>query len=99
MIKIKTTTERLESKGGPVLAGKIAQMAGLTAVSSAVLACAGTIIASLYALLVQGDSAFEDASGLRENIFFLESLGLTRGRMQKKRYGFILRNSSPTRRR
>jgi hypothetical protein len=60
-----------------VLAGKIAQKIGLTAVSSTVLACAGTIIPALYALLVQENSAFEHASVLRENRFFLESLGLT----------------------
>jgi hypothetical protein len=41
------------------------------------LACVGTIIATLYALLVQGNSAFEHASVLRGNRFFLESLGLT----------------------
>ncbi|MDR0684793.1 MAG: hypothetical protein LBF83_06665 [Spirochaetaceae bacterium] len=77
MIKIETTTEKLESKGGLALAGKLAQKIGLTSVSSGLLAGAGTIIASLYALLVQGNSAFEDASALRGNRFFLESLGLT----------------------
>jgi hypothetical protein len=76
MIKVETTPERLESKGGLVLAGKMAQKIGLTTIKSGILACAGTIIASLYALLVQGDSAFEDASVLRGNRFFLESLGL-----------------------
>jgi hypothetical protein len=73
---IETTTERLESNGRLVLAGKIAQKIGLTAVSTAVLACAGTIIATLYALLVQGNRAFEDTSVLRGNRFFLGSLGL-----------------------
>ena len=58
MIKVETTPERLESKGGLVLAGKMAQKIGLTTIKSGILACAGTIIASLYALLVQGDSAF-----------------------------------------
>jgi hypothetical protein len=77
MIKIETTTERLKSNGGLVLVGKIAQKIDLTAASSTVLACAGTIIATLYAIIVQGNSAFEDASVLRGNRFFLESLGLT----------------------
>jgi hypothetical protein len=63
--------------GGLVLAGKITQKIGLTAGSSTVLACAGTIILTLYALLVQENSAFEHASVLRENRFFLKSLGLT----------------------
>jgi hypothetical protein len=76
MIKIETTTEKLESKGGLVLAGKVAQKIGLTTIKSDILACAGTIMASLYALMVQGNSAFEDASVLRGNRFFLESLGL-----------------------
>jgi hypothetical protein len=62
--------------GGLVLAGKIAQKIGLTAVTSTVLAGAGTIIASPYAIMVQGNSAFEDTSVLRGNRFFLESLGL-----------------------
>ena len=51
MIKIKTTKERIESKGGLLLAGKIAKISGLGAIRSSVMTKAATIITSPFGLM------------------------------------------------
>ena len=48
MIKIESTTETIESKGGLILAGKIAKKAGLARIKSALANNAGAVIVSLF---------------------------------------------------
>jgi len=76
VIKIQTTTEAIESKGGLLLAGKIAMKAGLGAIKSTVMKKAGTIITSLYGLMVEGRTDFESMGEKRGSLFFKEAMGL-----------------------
>ena len=76
MIKIQTTTEMIESKGGLLLAGKIAVMAGLAKIHSAVKKTAANIIVSLFALMIEGKTDFESMADKRGSLFFKEALGL-----------------------
>ena len=77
MIKIQTTTEAIESKGGLLLAGKIAMIAGLGAIKSTVIKNAGAIITSLYGLMMEGKTDFESMGEKRGSLFFKEALGLS----------------------
>ena len=74
MIKIETTTETIESKGGLILAGKIARKVGLGNIQSGIVKTAGTIILSLFGLMVEGKSDFESIGEKRENLLFKEAL-------------------------
>ena len=76
MIKIETTTETIESKGGLLLTGKIALKAGLGAIKSLVMEKAGAIIITLFGIMVEGNSDFESIGAKRGSQFFKESLGL-----------------------
>jgi len=76
VIKIKTTTEMIESKGGLLLAGKIAVMAGLAKIHSAAKKTAANIIISLFALMMEGKTDFERMAEKRGRLFFKEALGL-----------------------
>ena len=76
MIKIKTTTEKIESKGGLLLAGKIALIAGLKNIKSIALKKAGDIITSLFGLMVEGKTDFESMGEKRNSQFFQEALNL-----------------------
>ena len=76
MIKIQTTTETIESKGGLLLAGKIARNTGLINIFSTTMKKAGNIITSLFALMVEGKTDFESMNEKRGSIFFKEALGL-----------------------
>jgi len=76
VIKIETTTEMIESKGGLLLAGKIAIMAGLAKIHSAVKKSAANIIISLFALMMEGKTDFESMDEKRRSLFFKEALGL-----------------------
>ena len=76
MIKIQTTTDTIESKGGLILAGKIAKKAGLGSIQSATLKSAGTIITSMYGLMTEGNSDFEGMGEKRGSLFFKEALDL-----------------------
>ena len=76
MIVIKTTTEKIESKGGLYLAGTIAKKIGLTGITSGVLPNAASVISSLFAGMIQGHTGFENVnSGYKEN-FYSDSFGL-----------------------
>ena len=77
MIKIETTTETIESKGGLLLAGKIAMNAGLKNISSIAMKKAGEIVTSLFGLMVEGKTDFESMGEKRKSLFFKEALGLT----------------------
>ncbi|MDR0447671.1 MAG: IS1380 family transposase [Treponema sp.] len=76
MIKIQTTTESIESKGGLILAGKVAVKSGLKDIKSLIVTNAGTIITSLFGLMVEGRSDFESMGEKRGSLFFKEALGL-----------------------
>ena len=76
MIKIQTTKETIESKGGLILAGKVAKKAGIGAIKSLMVKNAGIIIASLFGLMVEGKSDFESMGEKRESTFFKDALGL-----------------------
>jgi hypothetical protein len=76
VIKIESTTETIESKGGLILAGNIAKKAGLARIKSAFVKCAGTIIVSLFGLLVEGKNDFERMGEKRNSLFFKEALEL-----------------------
>jgi len=76
VIKIEPTTETIESKGGLILAGKIAKKAGLGAIKSLIVKNAGIIIASMFGLLVEGKSDFESMGEKRGSLFFKDALGL-----------------------
>jgi len=76
VIKIETTTEMIESKGGLLLAGKIAVIAGLTKIYSAAKETAANIIISLFGLMIEGKSDFESMGEKRGSLFFKEALGL-----------------------
>ena len=76
MIKIETTTETIESKGGLILAGKIGKKAGLARIKSALVNYAGVIIMSMFGLMMEGKSDFESMGGKRGSLFFKDALGL-----------------------
>jgi hypothetical protein len=76
VIKVQTTTETIESKGGLILAGKIAVKAGLTAIRSELVKNAGVIAATLYGLMVEGKTDFESAGEKRGSLFFQEAFNL-----------------------
>ena len=76
MIKIQTTKENIESKGGLFLAGKVAIKAGLRTIKSALVNNAAAVIISMYALMLEGKSTFESTGEKRYNHFFKEAFGL-----------------------
>jgi len=78
VIKIQTTPEAIESKGGLILAGKIAKIAGLGSIISKTLReKAGNILTSLFALMVEGKSDFESMGEKRYNQFFKDTLEIS----------------------
>ena len=76
MIKINTTTEAIESKGGLILAGKIALKAGLGKIRSTFVKQAANIILCLYGLMVEGKRCFASIGEKRGSLFFQEAFGL-----------------------
>ena len=76
MIKIKSTTETIESKGGLILIGKIAIKSGLKAIKSAYVKNAGAIIGIMFALMTEGKRDFESIGGKRGSLFFKEAMDL-----------------------
>jgi hypothetical protein len=76
MIKIQTTTEKIESKGGLYLAGTIAQKIGLTRITSGVLPGAANIITNLFAGMIQGNTSFESARIRYNDNFYSDSFGI-----------------------
>jgi len=76
VIKIKTTTETIESKSGLIPAGKIAMKTGLGSIQSSNVKSPGTIITSLFGLMVKGKSDFESIAEKRLSMFFKEALML-----------------------
>jgi hypothetical protein len=77
VIKIQSTTETIESKGGLILAGKIAKKVGITAIQSVFVKNAGAIIGLLFGIMVEGKRGFESTGEKRGSIFFKEAFGLS----------------------
>jgi hypothetical protein len=76
MLSIDTTTERIESKGGLILAGKLAQFMGIKNIVSPVLKNSGTVLTQLFAALVQGESDFEAERPFRDSELVHHAFGL-----------------------
>jgi hypothetical protein len=76
VIKIETTTEKIESKGGLYLAGTIAQKMGLTEIKSGVLPCAANVVTSLFAEMIQGYTGFESVRTGYNDSFYSDSFGV-----------------------
>src|SRR5215469_11446066 len=76
VIKIESTTETIESKGGLILAGKIAMKAGIGAIKSLFEKNAGAVVAILFGIMVEGKCDFESIGEKRTSLFFKEALGL-----------------------
>jgi hypothetical protein len=78
VIKIQTTKEIIESKGGLILAGKIALKSGLGKIKSSFVKNAATIIITLYSIMLEGKNDFESAGEKRSSLFFREAFGIKR---------------------
>jgi len=78
VIKIKSTTETIESKGGLILAGKTVMKIGLGSILNSNVKNAGNIITSIFGLMVEGKSDFECMAEKRGNLFFKEALALSK---------------------
>jgi hypothetical protein len=76
-INVESTTEQIESKGGLLLAGKLASYMGLSKIISALKGNAGEVLTHLLGLLVQGQTSYAAMNSFRHNEFFKESFGLT----------------------
>jgi hypothetical protein len=76
MIKVESTTEEVESKGGVCLAGIIAQKIGITSITSGALPCANAIIAMVFASMTQGNTGFASVGLCQGNQFYADSFGL-----------------------
>jgi hypothetical protein len=72
--KIDTTTERIESKGGLLLAGKLAVKAGFHTIHSEAVKNAAGIIISLYGLMAEGKTDFESMKEKRGEPVFQGSV-------------------------
>ena len=76
MIKIQTTKESIESKGGLILAGKVAKLAGLGSIICRGVKNAATILTSVFALMVEGKSDYESIDEKQGSKFFQEALDI-----------------------
>jgi len=76
VIQIQSTTESIESKGGLILAGKIAMKAGLNRIYSSFEKHAGAIITTLFGIMVEGKNDFESVGEKRGSLFYKEAFNL-----------------------
>jgi hypothetical protein len=76
VIKIQTTRETIESKGGLILAGKVALKSGLGKIKSSFVKHAAPIIITLYGIMLEGNIDFESAGEKRGSLFFKEAFGI-----------------------
>jgi hypothetical protein len=76
MIQIQSTTETIESKGGLILAGKIAKKSGIRKIVSSKIKNAATIITTMFGLMLEGKTDFESAGEKRGSLFFKEAFEL-----------------------
>ena len=73
---LSVTFQNEAFRGGLLLAGKIAQMAGLGAIKSSAMAKAGAVITSLFGLMAEGKTDFESMGEKRGSLFFKKALEL-----------------------
>jgi hypothetical protein len=78
VIKIQSTTEIIESKGGLLLVGKVALKNGLSKIKSIFIKHAASVIISQYANMLEGNCDFESIGEKRDSLFFKEAFGLER---------------------
>jgi hypothetical protein len=76
MLNIDTTKERIESKGGLILAGKLAEIMGLKEIVSPVIRNCGKVLTQLFGALVQGTPDFEAVKPFRESELVKQAFGL-----------------------
>jgi hypothetical protein len=76
MINIETTKERIESQGGLILLGKLAEQMRLHEVKSWEKKPTGAIITQLFGMFAQGETSFEASRQFCGNDFAKEALGL-----------------------
>jgi hypothetical protein len=76
VLAIDTTKERIESKGGLILAGKLAGLMGLMNIVSPVIKSCGKVLTELFAALVQGESDFGAIKPLRNSELVQQAFGL-----------------------
>jgi hypothetical protein len=76
MLALDTTTERIESKGGLILAGKLADFMGLKRITSPAIKNCGKVLTQLFGALVQGAPDFETVRPFRESELTKQALGL-----------------------
>ena len=76
MLEIDITKERIESKGGLILAGKLAEIMGLQRIVSPANKNCGKVLTQIYGVLVQGESGFEAGRSFRDSELVKQALGL-----------------------
>jgi hypothetical protein len=76
MLDIDTTSERIESKGGLILAGTLAGLMGLMNIVSPVVKSCGKALTELFAALAQGASDFEAIKPFRDSELAQKAFGL-----------------------
>ena len=76
MLDIDTTSEQIESKGGLILAGKLAGLMGLKDIVSPTIKSCGKVLTELFAVLVQGESDFEAIKPFRNSELVQQAFGL-----------------------
>lgn len=76
IFKIQSTTEKLESVAGLVLAGEIARSCGLQNILEKEKSLTNALV-SMFGLLVQGRSTFEEIDLFRRNSFFKTAFDLS----------------------
>jgi hypothetical protein len=76
MLDIDTTSERIESNGGMILAGKLAALMGIKGIISPVIKQCGKVLTQLFGALVQGEPDFEEERPFRESELIKQALGL-----------------------
>jgi hypothetical protein len=67
MLDIDTLKERIESKGGLILVGKLADLMGFKGIVSPVIKNCGKVLTQLFGALVQGVPDFEAVRLFRES--------------------------------
>jgi hypothetical protein len=76
MLDIDTPKERIESKGGLILAGKLADLMRIKGVVSPVTKNCGKVLTQLFGALVQRVPDFEAVRPFRESELTKQALGL-----------------------
>jgi hypothetical protein len=76
MLSVDTTKEQIESKGGLILAGKLAELMGIRRIISPAVKRCGKVLTRLFGVLVQGEPDFEAVKPFRESRLIQEARGL-----------------------